>query len=64
MDYLRANFANFSIAKYFEHVNAQFRETAEKDFKNLIGTIGNFEKNKKNQYLLQFAPICPTFKEH
>lgn len=45
MDYLRANFANFSIAKYFEHVNAQFRETAEKDFKNLIGTIGNFEKN-------------------
>jgi hypothetical protein len=55
MEYLKANTTKFDIAEYFKYTNAQFRETAENDFKDLIAKVGNFEVNSKNRPLLKFA---------
>lgn len=55
MDYLKQNFNNFQIAEYFMSVDAQFRETAESDFKKLISKIAKFEANAKNLPLIHFA---------
>lgn len=55
MEYLKANVDKFDIAEYFKHINAQFRETAEKDFKEFIAKVGKFEVKAKNLPLLDFA---------
>lgn len=45
----------FNTVGYYKHNNAEFRETAEKDFKALVAKICKFEMNNKNEPLLEFA---------
>lgn len=55
MDYLKQNVKNFKIDEYFKSINAEVRETAENDFKELMSKIGKFEISGNNKPLLQFA---------
>lgn len=56
MEYLKKNIQSFKIEEYFKSINAQFRETAEEEFKKLVtSVIVKFETNAKNKPLLQFA---------